>query len=562
MAPKSAAKGVPQLLSLQQSLMTQRQGFHVLAERARAVTVRVDRLICDFGCLLLQEPRLPADLDTALAWLRAAFAGCDDIVFREFTTGLIRPWNIGGGGWQATGGRAVRAALIFIDGLPNDLIVNEHVLAPLMSRRDSWGGGESLMEEVRNRLVPAGEVREVDNPGDLAKSVLSGDAALLLDGEAAALLVSVQGWDKRAIEKPEHKAVMKGPKDSFTETMRVNTTLLRRRLRDNAVKVRAMEVGRVTKTSVAVVYHQQIANPSLVAEVVRRLEAVDVDGVVDSGVLEQLIGDKPLSIFPALQESERPDEVAAAILEGRVAILVDNTPFVLLAPATFNNMMMAPEDYYVHWPVATFVRVMRYIAALLALTLPSIYIILTSFHPEIFPVELGVFIAGSREGRPFPVLTEILMMEITMEILREATIRLPGAFGQAISVVGTLVVGQAAVRAGLVSAVVIIITGSTAVASFAVPSMALAFAVRLLRFPLMLLSGMFGATGMFVGLYILLVHLACLRSFGVEYLAPFGPLYWSDLKDAVLRLPLRFLRRRPWEYHPRDTARGPGGGGG
>lgn len=522
--------------------------LQTLAKKARATGDAVDFLLKETGSTLLRQPQLPPDLSDALTLLRTVFAGCADVIFREFTVGRAQP---------------VRVALVFVDGLTNHEIIHEQIMKPLMFQAglDGLTGRSDLRQAVKDLAVSVGEVKEAEKPEELAIAVLSGDAAVLFDGHAKALLVAAHGWDKRSIEKPEHKAVTKGPKDAFTETLRVNTALLRRRLRDPQVKVRSLRIGRVTQTDVAVVYHQRIADPRLVAEVSRRVEAVEIDGVVDSGILEQLISESPQGIFPTVQESERPDEVTAAILDGRVAILVDNTPFALVVPATLNNLMMVPEDYYMRWPIASFLRVVRYAAALLSLTLPAIYVGLTSFRPEVIPIELGIFIAGSREGRPFPVMGEVLLMELAMEMLREATIRLPGAFGQAISVVGTLVVGQAAVRAGLVSAVIIIITGATAVASFAIPSMTLGLTIRLLRFPLILITGVYGLTGLIMGLYIILVRMAGLRSFGLEYLAPFGPLYWPDLKDAIVRLPLKFLRRRPQEYHPRDVFRQPDGRG-
>lgn len=520
-----------------------------LADRARGARRAVEFALQDNGTALMRQPRFPPRLEDAAAWLRIIFAGCDDIVFREFQVGRREPVN---------------AVAVFADGLVDSQLLQNSVLRPLMYEAglDRPAGLPDLAGAIQRLALVVSEVRTLSSPEDVAAEVFKGSVALLLDGEDRAVMLTAPGWSERSVEKPEHKAVLRGPKDSFIENARANLAMLRRRLSAPEVKVKRLRIGSVTKTEVAVVHHQRLADPALVAEVVGRLEAVEVDGITDSGMLEQLISDKPLSIFPTIQESERPDEVVAALLEGRVAIVVDNTPFVLLVPATLSNMMMAPEDYYIRWPVATFVRVMRYIAAMVAMTLPSLYVVLTSFHPEVLPVELGVFMGGGREGRPFSVISEVFLMEITMEILREATIRLPGAFGQAISVVGTLVVGQAAVRAGLVSPVVIIVTGATAVASFAVPAITLGFAIRLLRFPLMLLSGTFGLPGLFAGLYMILVHLICLRSFGLEYLAPVAPMFWRDLGDAVLRLPWRFLRRRPFEYHARDEDRSADGGTG
>jgi spore germination protein KA len=269
--------------------------------------------------------------------------------------------------------------------------------------------------------------------------------------------------------------------------------------------------------------------------------------VLESGYLEEFIEDNPYSPFPQVVHTERPDRVTASLLEGRVAILTDGTPFALIVPAEFITLMQSPEDYYERYMVATAIRWLRYIGFAMSLLLPSLYIAITTFHQEMIPTRLLISLAAAREGVPFPALVEALMMEFTFEALREAGIRLPRAVGQAVSIVGALVIGQAAVQAGIVSPLMVIVVAITGIASFMNPAFNIALTMRLMRFPLMLLAATLGLFGVMVGILAILIHLAGLRSFGVPYLSSLAPLHTKDLKDVAVRAPWWAMDNRPAE---------------
>ncbi len=339
--------------------------------------------------------------------------------------------------------------------------------------------------------------------------------------------------------------MIRGPRDSFVEAINPNLMLIRRRLRDPSLVFERIQIGNRGQNDVVIAYIKDIANEDLVLEVRKRLKKVDLDVILDSGYIEQLIEDDWWSPFNTIQDTERPDEVVAGLTEGRVAILVDNSPFALLAPTTFNTQMMSPEDYYVRWPAANFVRLIRFIASFVSFVTPSLYIALISFHPEMIPTQLALSVAASREGLPFPSFIEALIMELSLELLREAGIRLPGPIGQTIGIVGGLVIGEAAVNAGIVSPIMVIVVAMTAIAGFIIPTYTLSFGLRIARFFLMIAASFFGLYGLTLGLLIILGHLATLTSFGVSYLSPWAPLNLKDLRDSVIRFPWHSLKQRP-----------------
>ena len=302
-------------------------------------------------------------------------------------------------------------------------------------------------------------------------------------------------------------------------------------------------------------YIDGLAHPPMVQEMLARLEKINVDSILESGYIEQLIQDRRWSPFPQIQNTERPDKVVANLLEGKVSILVDGTPFALIAPAVFSQFYQSPEDYYERFYIATLLRFIRIISITIALLLPSLYIAFSSFHPEMIPSRLVIAMAAGRSTVPFPSLVEALFMELAIEILREASVRLPGPIGPTIGIVGALVVGEAAVSAGLVSPVMVIIVAVTTIGSFASPSYSAAIAIRMLRFPVMLLAGMFGLYGIMLFLIVILIHLSSLKSFGVPYMSPLSPLNLKGMKDLFIRAPHHLLRTRPTMFHIQDEIR-------
>ncbi|MDF2726372.1 MAG: GerA spore germination protein, partial [Paenibacillus sp.] len=307
----------------------------------------------------------------------------------------------------------------------------------------------------------------------------------------------------------------------------------------------SMQIGTRTRTDINIAYIQSLAKDTLVAEVKRRLERIRIDAILESGYIEELIEDSPLSPFNTVQSTERPDKVASALLEGRVAILVDNTPVVLIVPTFFWQFLQAPDDYYNRYWIGTFFRIVRYFGFLISLILPSIYVMLVSFHHEMIPTSLALTIASGREVVPFPVLLEALIMELAFELMREAGLRMPRQIGQAVSIVGSLIIGQAAVQAGLVSPFMVIVVAITGISSFAIPTYSSSLSLRIFRFPLLIASGVFGLLGFATAFFAILLHALSVRSFGEAYLAPASPFRPSDQRDMLLRVPMWMMDQRP-----------------
>ncbi|WP_018132852.1 spore germination protein [Effusibacillus pohliae] len=478
----------------------------------------------------LQGEPIRSDLLQNETILKQVFHNCSDVVFR--------PLHIHG---------QIKALLVFVDGLVDMKHLDEVVLKPMMFEGLPQGLGhlERMGKILEHQVVAVAQTQTVDRLSDVVQSILKGDIAILADGENSALIASIKTWEKRSIEEPPAESVIRGPREGFTENIRTNTSLLRRRLRTARLKLEALSLGELSKTDVIIAYIEGIAADSIVREVRKRVGRIRIDGVLESGYIEELIEDLPFSPFPQVLHTERPDVVAANLLEGKVAILVDTTPFVLIVPTFFWEALNANEDYYERFLIAAAIRWVRYIFLFVAMLFPSLYVAITTFHQEMLPTNLLLTIAASREPSPFPAFVEALIMEITFEALREAGLRLPRQVGQAISIVGALVIGQAAVQAGIVSAPMVIIVSITGIASFTMPRYNFAIAIRILRFPLIFLAGTLGLYGVTIGVLAILIHLTSLRSFGVPYFAPVAPLTVRNLKDVGVRAPWWRMNRRP-----------------
>ncbi len=478
------------------------------------------------------------DLTTSLAEnikiFKAIFTNCSDVVIHEFNFAQHKNLPL---------------AIIYVDGLVEKAQVNECIIRSLSLELPIVIRGE---EPVRGRLLETIKrsglcVPEIEETGQVKKAVnaiLAGDTALLIDGQDTALLIDTRGWEMRAIEESPTDRLVRGPREAFVETLRINTALLRRKIKNPALKIEALVLGQVTQTDVALAYVEGIANPKIVAEVKNRLGRIVIDGVLEGGYLEELIEDHPFSPFCTINHSDRVDKIAALLLEGRVAVLVDGSPFVLIMPTLFVELLHNPEDYYNRYLFMSPVRTLRIFAFFVTLLASSFYVSLITFHPELLPTPLLLSIAAQREAVPFPAIVEVLIMEITFEILREAGLRMPLPLGQAVSIVGALVLGEAAVRAGLVAPATVIVIAITAIASFTFCYSA-SLVLRLVRFPLLLLSGFLGLPGLTFGLLAMVIHLANLRSFGVPFLYPLSPLSPEELKDTGVRAPRWSFRRRP-----------------
>ncbi|HHY92609.1 MAG TPA: spore germination protein, partial [Firmicutes bacterium] len=478
----------------------------------------------------LAKLSLPPYLVAAVKLIKETFGNCPDVVSREVKV------------------EGVALAALYIDGLANKEEVEKILDSLLLQRPLVERAGLTLgtsLQRWQEAGLAVGEIHTARTVGEVVTALLNGETCLLGDEWGQALLADTKGWEKRAVTEPEVEPTVRGPREGYVENLRTNTSLIRRRLRHPNLRIEHLVLGDLTNTQVAILHIKGIANDKIVDEVRRRLQRIKIDGVLESGYLEELIEDAPLSPFPTIWHTERPDRTVAALLEGKVAILTDGTPFALSVPATLSGFMQAPEDYYERWPVSLGIRVFRYLGLFLSMFLPSLYVAITTFHQEMLPTPLAVSLALQRERVPYPAVVEAFLMQIIFEILVEAGVRLPRALGQAIGIVGALVIGEAAVRAGLISAAMVIVISATAISSFVVPTFDLAIAVRMLRLPMIIFGAVLGLFGIFTGLLLILIHLATLRSFGVPYLAGWAPFMRRDQKDMVLRAPWWAMRTRP-----------------
>ena len=480
---------------------------------------------------------LSKKLDKNVDNFKNIFKDCGDITFRFIEIGKDKK---------------LQACFIFSDGLIDKHLLSEYAIQLLLSSSENEDFDlnlikKSLLEFLTKEAIAIPEVDEENKVDEIVNSILSGETILLIDGVDKALILSTRGWPTRGVGEPETETVVRGPRDGFSETLKINTTLVRRRIKDPKMKVKKFQLGRRSKTDVAVLYIEDIVNPELLNEVFKRLNNIDIDAIIDSAMLEHLIEDNYLSPFPQIENTERPDTVAASLYEGRVGILVDNTPFALIVPATLGTLLQSAEDYYSRWTITSLVRLLRIVAGFLAILSPALYIAITSFHPGLIPTKLTYYVAASRINVPFPSVVEAFLMEITIELLREAGTRISGPIGTTIGIVGGLIIGQAAVEAGIVSPLMIIIVAVTTIAAFALTSYELASGLRVCRFALMILAAILGLYGIMLGVVILTTHLARLNSFGIPFTSPYSGLgiEEGDLKDTLIKAPIQNLEFRP-----------------
>lgn len=501
----------------------------------------------------LEQPSQPfAAVRDNIAYMKQLLGAPNDLLVRTFLT--------------ADG---EKAAVACIEGLADKQVIQNQVISQLMrvkgssftrtDRTENTGQmddeySRGIASETTEQLALQ-DIRRSANWDEIILTLLSGDAVLFIEEMEDTVLIGSKGWKSRAIEEPQTESLIRGPRDGFTEDIRTNTTLIRRRIKDPHLRFDSYCIGRRSRKDLTVAYIDGLVNPMLVDEVKRRISTIDMDDPEGSGLVEQWIQDHYWSPFPQILNTERPDKVAGALLQGRVAVLVDGTPFQLILPITIASFIQSPEDYYQNWILASVLRVLRVLAVFIALFLPGMYIAILEYHHGMLPSKLAFSVAGTREGVPFPSVVETFLMEATLELLREAGVRLPKSIGQTIGVVGGLVIGEAAVTAGIVSPVMVVIVAVTAIASFAIPSYGFAISIRLMRFLIMLAASIFGLYGIVLSLIITCIHLVNLRSFGIPYTAPLAPLRLSDWRDLIYRLPVIRLSHRPEVLETMDSKR-------
>lgn len=438
--------------------------------------------------------------------------------------------------------------IVYVQGMVDDDLMNEFVIKPLLSKlasdqAESTSG--KFLELMKSSLLSTGMVNELADWKQFFQKLFMGNAIIMVEGTDKALAAAISGGEKRGIEEPKTEMAIRGPREGFTESLRVNTSLIRRKLRSPKVWMEQWILGEITQTPVCIMYVKGLADEKILEDVRERLNGICIDSIMESGNIEELISDQKWSPFPTIMYTERPDTVAGNLIEGRISLLVDGTPFALIVPSTLNMFFQTAEDYYQRFDIATFLRMLRYFSFVLAILMPSVYVAIASYHQEMIPTRLLLKLAAQREGVPFPAYLEAFIMEFVFEILREAVVRMPSAAGNTISIVGGLVIGQSAVEAGIVSPAIVIVVSITAIASFVAPVYSLGIAARLLRFLLLFAASTIGFYGIGMVMLLLLLHLSNLRSFGIPYLTPFAPFKLKDLKDTLVRAPLWLMRERP-----------------
>lgn len=456
------------------------------------------------------------------------------------------------------GKEAKRCALAYIDGLIDKKVIDNAILLPLMAFGHSSPAPaqENLVQVIANEYLPSNQAKIVSTIKEAVDSVNGGDTVLIIDGSAEAIILDTRGMEHRTVGTPKLEQSIRGSQVAFVEVLRVNTGLIRSILTTSDLVTEIIEIGSRVPVKCAVMYLKSLANDQLVQEVKRRIKGISLDFIPNIGFLEQFIEDHPSIPFPQAISTERPDRTAASIVEGRVAVIVDGTPFAYIVPVNFFAFFQTIEEFSLKPPAGTFVRLLRLTGTLISVILPSVYLAISYFHQEALPTDMLLAIAGARERVPFPAIVEIILMEFSFELIREASIRVPGVLGSTIGIVGAIILGQAAVTANLVSPIMVVIIAITGLASYTIPDYRLAFALRLTRFGFLVLANFFGLVGVAVGMLLSTVTLCSMKSFGVPFMTPIAPRTLAGL-DVVVKGTVFRQERRPDELNTKDIIRQP-----
>lgn len=438
-----------------------------------------------------------------------------------------------------------KGCFIFIKNFINVDLLQRDFIRPLLSMDFSI-----LSDKKITAYLPALNTSLCYDVNTAVKAVLEGNTVFLIDGVNFAVVGDMVDLEKRVITEPDGEKNVRGPHDGFIESLNTNITLLRRKIKNNNLKFKQLVLGNITNQNLVIAYMEGIANPDLINILYTKISDIKTDGLLSIGHIEQLITDSKYSPFPQYMATERPDRAVAALLEGKLAVLLDGTPYVLIAPVSIFSFFQAPDDYISNWLAGTIMRLIRMAGVIITLTFPALYISVTSFQYYLVPLNILVQLGQSRARVAFPPIVEAILMELTIEMLREASIRLPTYIASTIGVVGGIIIGQAAVNAGIVSNLFVIVVGITTIASYVTPNNDFGLATVIVRLGILLMASVFGMIGVVVSLMFLLMHLLSLESLGQPYLMPIMPLRLSDLKDSIVRVPLQFMKKRPHTAQP------------
>jgi len=487
------------------------------------------------------ETVLAVSAEENIAFIKESFnAGSNkDIVIREFTVS-----------------GKYKAFIAYLDGMVDRTTINNFILRPLLRKNEFENSPGFCLDYILNDVIETNQATKVTNKDDVIYEILVGNTCLYVEGCNFYISSETKGYDKRGVEKPLTEAVVRGAQEGFTENLRTNTTLIRRIIKNKDLTTEFIKIGERNKNLCAVMYLSGVANPAIINEVKRRIGSLKTDFIAGSGMLEQFIEENPWSLVPTILSTERPDRAASHIVEGKVIIIAEGTPFALVVPVTIATMLHSPEDTSLRWQYGTLLRVVRLMAIFIGALAPALYVAVTGFHKEMIPTDLLIAIAKSRENVPFPTIVEVLLMELSFELIREAGIRIPSIIGNTIGIIGALILGQAAVQANLVSPVLIIIVAITGLGNFAIPDFSIAFAVRIARLIFIVLAAILGFYGITLGLVASITILANTKSFGVSLLSSLAPKL-SASGDLIIRKPVWQQQFRPDNVNAIDTVRQP-----
>lgn len=468
------------------------------------------------------------DIESNINWFKREFKDDDSIVYRSFQNKMSKK----------------KMCIIYIKNMVNDEIMSENILRPIMNfNMNQYKRGEEYIDFILDKVVSVNEVEKNSNFDILAENLYIGKSILFIDGHAVGAILNTLEWQTRTIDEPISETIIKGPREGFNEVIYTNISLIRKRIISKKLKVRFFELGNITKTKICICYIEEIAKKEIIDEIVKRLNKIDIDGVLDTGYIEEFLTDEPMSIFKTIYSTEKPDTVCGKLLEGRIAIICNGSPSVITTPFIFLEYFQVDEDYYQNFYYATFNRLLRYLAFFLTTSVPAIYIALTNYHQELIPTPLILSIYQARQGIPFPTFLEALIMIIIFELIRESGIRISKYSGSAISIVGALVVGEAAVEARLVSQPMIIVIGITGISNFLLPKMA--NSTIIIRIIFVLLASVLGLYGYIFGVIYLSLHLFSMRSFGIPYMLNMETIQKMEgMKDAYIRAPWWYMNIR------------------
>ena len=478
----------------------------------------------------MKKTKISTNLRENEAYIRKRCENCADI--------LIRPMRLGDG-------PKVDCLMVYIEVAVSNMMLDDSALGKMVNH--FWEvSPEHIQEFVKNNSLGIADVKKLPDMETAFAALLAGNAIFFMDGYDQAMKISSKGYPNMGVSEAETEKVIRGSREGFSDAVKTNSALVRKRIRDTRLKVEEMTVGTRSQTMVQILYIDDLVHEELLEELKNRMEEYEIDGILDSGMLEQLTEEPWYSPFPQYQTTERPDRAAQELLNGKIVVICDNSPYALILPSSFSGFMESSEDWYHHFEMASFLRALRYLALLAATLLPGLYLAVIRFHTQILPANLILSFAEAREGVPFSSVVELVFLELAFELIREAGVRIPGSLGSTIGIVGGLIVGQAAVTANLVSPIVVMIVALTALGSMVIPNEEFASAFRLLKYMFLFLGGYLGIYGIVLGIYLTVAHLAGLLSFGMLYLMPFVKREDAgEAGEGILRTPFRKRKTRP-----------------